>query len=171
MKILVYGFSPYKNYSENITERIIRKIRNRKDLTKIIFPVAFQKHIFLEKIRKNNPGVILGLGQHPRSKKMRIERKAVNLKRENKQEQAKIISKNKPAHLFINVKLKKDNNSWISYDAGKYVCNFSMYVISDFSKNKNIKFAFIHIPKDYSVNKAVKFVESKIDEMIKTPFS
>ena len=169
MKILVYGFKPYKNYKENITEKIIRKIRNRKYLVKIIFPVKFEKHTFLKKIRTINPDIILGLGQHPRSKKIRIERKAINLKRKNKKEKPKIISKNKPFSFFVNVKLKKDRTSWISYDAGKYVCNFSMYVISDFSKNRGIKFAFIHIPKDYNVDKAVKFVESKIDEMIKAP--
>ncbi|RLF33066.1 MAG: hypothetical protein DRN08_05900, partial [Thermoplasmata archaeon] len=128
MKILVYGFKPYKNYKENITEKIIRKIKNRKNLVKIIFPVKFEKRIFLEKIRTIKPNIILGLGQHPRSKKIRIERKAINLKRKNKKEKPEFISKNKPFHLFVNVKLKKDKISWISYDAGKYVCNFSMYV-------------------------------------------
>lgn len=127
-----------------------------------------KKKYFWKKIRKNKLDIILGLGQHQRSKKMRIERKAVNLKRESKKVKAKIISKSKPLHFFVNFKLKKDKTFWISYDAGEYVCNFSMYVISDFLKNKDVKFAFIHIPKDCNINKAVKFVESKIDEMIKT---
>lgn len=171
MKILVYGFRPYGKYKENITEKIIKKIKNRKGLIKVIFPVEFQKQLFLNKISRNKPAIILGLGQHSRGKKMRIERKAVNLKRRNKQQKPKIISENKPPYLFANLKLKKDNASWISYDAGKYVCNFSMYVISDASRNKDIKYAFIHIPKNYNINKAIKFIESKIDEMIKTPLS
>ena len=165
MKILIYGFKPYKNYSENITEKIIQKIKNRKGLTKIIFPVKFQKQIFLDKISGIKPDVILGLGQYPRGKKIRIERKAVNLKRNNKKEETKIISKNNPSQFFINTKLIKNNDSRISYDAGKYVCNFSMYVITASLRNKNVKYAFIHIPKDFHVENAVKFVESKIDEL------
>lgn len=171
MKILVYGFKLYKNYNENITEKIIRKIRDQIGLTKVVFPVKLQKQIFLDKITKNKPDIILGLGQHSRSNKMRMERKAVNLKRKNEQKKSKIISKNKPPHLFVNFKLKKDKASWISYDAGKYVCNFSMYVISDFARNKDIRYAFIHVPKDYNLDKAVKFIESKIDEMVKTSLS
>lgn len=171
MKIFVYGFGQDKNYKKNITEKIVQKVRNQRGLTKVIFPVEFQRQIFLDKIIKNKPDVILGLGQHPRSKKIRIERKAVNLKRKNRKEKSKIISKHKPSHLFVNIKLKNDNASWISYDAGKYVCNFSMYVISDFATKKGIKYAFIHIPKDYNVNKAVKFIESKINEMVKIPLN
>jgi len=159
MKVLLYGFKPYKKWKENITEKIIRKIRNRKNLKKIIFDVEFNKKNFIDEIKKYNPDVIIGLGQHPRSKKIRIERKAVNLKTHNKKEVPKKISKKGPKYLFVNLKLKKDKNSWISYDAGKYVCNYSMYMISDFFKSKNIKFAFIHLPKDIGLDPAVKNIE------------
>ena len=137
MKLLIYGFK-YKSQKENITEEIIRKIRIKKNLVKVIFPVKFEKKIFLEKIKKHKPTIILGLGQHKRSKKIRIERKAINFKRHSKKEEPGVISKNKPKYQFVNLRLKKDKNSWISYNAGKYVCNFSMYILSDFSGNKNI---------------------------------
>ena len=159
MKILLYGFKPYKKWKENISEKIIRKIRNRKNLKKLIFDVEFSKKNFIDEIKKFDPDVIIGLGQHTRSKKIRIERKAVNLKRENKKEVPKKISKKGLKYLFLNLKLKKDKNSWISYDAGKYVCNYSMYVISDFSRIKDIKFAFIHLPKDIGLNPAVKYIK------------
>jgi len=168
MKILVYGFKPYKNYRENITEKIVRKISNRACLKKVIFPVKFKKEYFLEKIKKLKPDVILGLGQHPRGQKIRIERKAANSKKYN-QERPEIIYKGKPKYQFVNLKLKKDKDSWISYDAGKYVCNFSMYVITDFFKNKEIKFAFVHIPKDFNFKRVIRFVENKIDEILKIP--
>ncbi len=171
MKILIYGFKPYKKWKENIAEKIISKVRKRENLEKLIFPVKFKKEIFLEKIKKSKPDIILGLGQAPRSRKIRIEKRAVNLKKYNKKEKPKIIFRNKPKYLFVNLKLKKDNSSRISYDAGKYVCNFSMYVISDYCKNKNIKFTFIHIPKNYNLNKATKFIESKINEVYTTTHS
>nr|MCK4930094.1 hypothetical protein [Nanoarchaeota archaeon] len=162
MKLLIYGFKPYKKWKQNISEKILRKIR-RRGIVKIVFPVSFEKKTFVNRIKKLNPDIILGLGQYPGGKKIRIERKAVNLKRHTKKEKPKISFKNKPEYNFVNLKLKKDKNSWISYNAGEYVCNFSMYVISDCYKKKNIKFAFIHFPYNYNLDKAVKFVENKLD--------
>jgi len=136
MKILVYGFKPYKKYKENITENIIIKIKNRKNLVKEVFTVKFEKNMFLEKI-----------------------------KRQNKKDKPKIIFKDKPKYRFTSLKLTTDENSRISYNAGKYVCNYSMYVILDYCQNKTTEFAFIHVPKGYNLDKAVKFVESKINEL------
>lgn len=167
MKLLLFGFKPYKEYKDNITEKIVRKTSDRKDLIKIIFPAKLEDKIFLEKIKGFKPDVILGLGQHGRSKTIRIERKAKNIKRQGKRGEPSPIYTNKPKYQFLNLRLKKDQNSRTSYDAGDYACNFSMYVISDFVKDKNIKFGFIHIPKNYNLDKAVRFVESKIDEIRK----
>jgi pyrrolidone-carboxylate peptidase len=105
------------------------------------------------------------LGQHPRGNKIRIERKAVNLKKTSRKDKPQIIYKNRPKYQFLNLKLKKDKDSWISYDASTYVCNFSMYLISYYGHKKNIKFAFIHIPYNYKLKKAVKFVNHKINEI------
>ena len=162
MKILLQAFKPYKKYKENISEKIVRRIKNRKNLYKKVFEVKFNRKQFIDQIKKVKPNIIISLGQHPGSKKIRIERRACNLKRNNKEEKLKVILKGKPKYLYTNLKLKKDKNSRISYDAGDYVCNFSMYVILDYIKDKDIKFGFIHIPKDYNLNKAVKFIESKI---------
>lgn len=166
MKVLIYGFKPYRDYKENVTEKIVRKITHRKGLIKTVFPVRFDKNMFLEKIKIVKPNIILGLGQCPRGNKIRIERKAVNLMKEDKKESLEIISRKGAEYVFVTFKLKKDKDSWISYDAGKYVCNFSIYIISNFSRHRNIKFAFLHIPKDYNVDKAVKFVDRKIEEML-----
>ena len=100
------------------------------------------------------------MGQSSKGEKIKIERKAINLRKDNKVNK---ILKNKPRYQFVNLKLQKDRNSWISYNAGRGVCNFSMYVILDFIKNKNIKFAYLHIPKDFNFGKAIKFVNNKIN--------
>ncbi|MBW2999114.1 hypothetical protein KY339_00445 [Candidatus Woesearchaeota archaeon] len=155
MKILVYGFGPYKNYKENISEKVVRKIKPRKNLVKAVFSSKFDRKMFLDKIRKVKPDIVIGLGQHTRGRKIRIERKAVNLKKE------KIISKNKPKQRFLNLKLKKDRNSWLSYNAGKYVCNYSMYLISGL----DVKFGFVHIPKDYGLSRAVRFIDGIIKNL------
>jgi len=74
-KILIYGFKQYKKYKENITEKIVRKIR--RNVVKVVFQVKPSKKMFLNKVRQHKPDIILGLGQHgksPVSTKLRIER-------------------------------------------------------------------------------------------------
>ncbi|MBM3199356.1 hypothetical protein FJZ53_00345 [Candidatus Woesearchaeota archaeon] len=169
MKILVYGFGPYKEWKDNFSTKIVKNIR-RKNLIRIVFPVELKKKVYLDKIKRFRPDIILGIGQDPRpgSNKIRIERRARNAWRYTKKENIKKISKNKPDY-FVNLKLKKSKEAWLCYNASDYACNFSMYAIMEFikTKNKNIKHAFFHIPRDYNLKKAVRFVESKIDESIK----
>ena len=35
----------------------------------------------------------------------------------------------------------------LSYDAGNYVCNFSMFVIAEYCRNRGRRVGFIHLPK------------------------
>ena len=168
MKLLIYGFGPYREHKDNITTHIIEKLKDQHDLTKVILPVEFKKTIFIDEIKRHKPDIILGIGQHPRAKKIRIERKSVNQKRYSKEDEMKQISKYGPEKHLVNLKLKKDDLSRITYNAGDYVCNYSMYIITDFCKVKGLKFAFIHIPKRYDLNKSIKFIETKIDEIAQT---
>lgn len=122
--------------------------------------------MFTDKIKNTSPDLVIGLGQYPRGHKIRIERRALNLWKVRKQDRPQTILKNRPAKLKVNLKLKKDNNSWLSYNGGQYVCNFSMYVILNFLRdNKKTKYGFIHIPKNYDVTKATKFVIKKLKEI------
>jgi pyrrolidone-carboxylate peptidase len=163
MKILIYGFTPYKQHKHNTTEQIIKRIKTQRRLTKIIFPVEFNTNNILSTIKKHNPDAILGLGQHPRARKIRIERKAVNQKADSKKQNPRPVIKNRAKYSFTSAKLKKTANSRISYNAGKYVCNFSMYIISQSFPKK--RFAFIHIPKHHNLDKATRFIESKLKEI------
>lgn len=157
MEVLLYGFKPYKEWKTNISEKIVRKIK-RKNLKKIVFDVKPNKKQFIAAINKAKPDIIIGLAQSPRAKKIKIERKALNAYARTKKQKPRRILKAAKKTLPVNLKIKKDKNSRISYDAGTYVCNYSMYVILKHIKNKNIKFAFFHIPMDYNLNKALKFV-------------
>lgn len=162
MKILIYGFKPWGKFKENITEKILIKIRNRKNIKKIVFNVEFNKNQFISEIIKFNPEIIIGLGQCSQGDKLRIERKAVNLRKNKLKKESKPILKNRLRFLFSTLKIKNDSRLKISYNAGKYVCNYSMYVIADFIKNKSIKSGFIHIPKEYNIKKATKQIEGII---------
>lgn len=77
MKVLIYGFEPYGKFSENISQDIVKKLPN--SFRKCIFPVKFDSQQFLVVLERENPDIIIGLGQHPRARKVRIERVAKNL--------------------------------------------------------------------------------------------
>ncbi len=162
VKILIYGFKPWGKFKENITEKVLVKIRNRKNIKKVVFNVEFNKSQFINEIVKFNPEVIIGLGQCSQGDKLRIERKAINLEKNKLKEDPKPIFKNGLQFLFSTLKIKNDNQLKMSYNAGKYVCNYSMYVIADFIKDRNIKSGFIHVPKEYNVKKATKQIEGII---------
>ncbi|MGM5487398.1 MAG: hypothetical protein ACQESG_00460 [Nanobdellota archaeon] len=151
---LVYGFRPFLHYPENITEGILRRLRG-KDIATVAFDVRFNKRQFIDEVRRVDPEVIVGLGQYPRGKKLRIERKAVNAKRLRKGDEAQPILKGPPAY-FLTWRVQPDGRSWRSYDASDYVCNYFLYIISHYFNNK--KLASIHIPVGYDIGAATRYV-------------
>lgn len=166
MKILISGLKPFLSYKENITEKIANNFKGRKDIKTIVFPVRFDKKIFSSAINAYKTDVVLGLGMCPDGMQIRIERRAKNLKNGRGRELVK-INNNGPQRLLVNLRLKSDKNSKVSYDAGSYVCNYYMYVASEIAEKENIKFAFLHIPEKYDIKKANNFIESKIREINK----
>lgn len=165
MKILLYGFGPYKQFQENISERIVNAVQDQPELVKVIFPVKFKPGIFLRELRKHHPEIILGIGQAPSGgKKMRIEKQANNLMRKDDGFLKKIKPHGSKSY-SVNLHLKETKDTIASDNAGRYVCNFSMYIISDFILDKQIKFAFLHVPRDYNLEKAISYVSLLISQI------
>ncbi len=160
MRLLIYGFGPYKQFRENITEKILRGLPPRKGVKKVIFPVRFQRRQFIEALKKHKPEVILGLGQTSRSRRIKIERRAVNRIRENKGDRARPIRAGGRKWLATSLRLNGGRQARISHDAGDYVCNYSMYVILDYLKRRGLpaRFGFIHIPHDYNLRSGRRYV-------------
>ena len=170
MRLLVYGFGPYKQFKSNITHRIVSKLPRSTDLKKIVFPVRFNKSQFTAAIAKHRPDIILGLGQCGSGKKLRIERRAINFRRKNKEEKGRAIVRGGPKALAPTLQLRKmifDGQANISSNAGDYVCNFSMYIILDYLNRRRSRtlFGFIHIPHDYDRSRARRLVKKIIDRM------
>lgn len=164
MRLLVYGFGPYKQFKDNITSRIVKKLHASRSLKKIVFPVKFDKKQFTGAVKKHRPDVVLGLGQCSKGSRLRIERRAVNRRRNDKKDQARPILNGAPKLLSATLCLDRlgfGKQAKVSYNAGDYVCNFSMYVILDYLRRHSPKacFGFIHIPHDYDPKRAAKFVE------------
>jgi len=167
MRLLVYGFGPYKEFKSNITQAIVRKLPRSANLKKIVFPVRFDKNQFIAAVAKHRPDVILGLGQCGSGKHLRIERRAVNRRRNNKDEKGKAIVTGGPQALTPTLRLRKTlfgRQAKISSNAVDYVCNYSMYVILDHIKRKSSKtrFGFVHIPHDYPFARAFRLIRRAV---------
>lgn len=169
MRVLVYGFGPYKQFEDNVTQRVVKKLPRSANLKKIVFPVRFHKKQFTDTVKKYRPDVVLGLGQCSRGGLLRIERRAVNRRRNEKHERVRSIVRGGQKSFPTTLRLDKSalrKPARISYNAGDYVCNFSMYVILDYlrRRRRDARFGFVHVPHDYNPERAVKFVR----EMLKS---
>jgi pyrrolidone-carboxylate peptidase len=163
MRVLVYGFGPYRRFRDNITAKILESLPNRPGLSTIVFPVRYQRQQFIDAIERVHPDCILGLGQSSR-RRIEIESRAMNWRRNSETAPGRNIFKNKPKYLLTTLELKAASHPAKSANPGDYVCNYSMYVLLDYiaSKKLDIPFAFIHIPHDYDLRRASQFVEKMI---------
>jgi len=150
MRILIYGFKPYGRFKSNISGQIIASLPESDGVYKKIFDVKFDAGMFNETLEKVRPNIILGLGQHPRARKLRIEHKANNLRMSTSGTE-RLISKPGPSARFANLPLPRTDLTTLAYDAGTYVCNFSMYLMGEYSEKSGSSFGFLHVPVDFEV--------------------
>ncbi len=155
--ILLYGFGPYDNHETNISGELVNGMRLPGNVHRKVFDVCFDRTMFIEAIDRHDPEIIIGLGQSARSRKIRIERKAVNLMGE-RGARKRPITGHGPDHLFMSLEIPRDDRSRLSYDAGTYVCNFSMYVMTQHCRDSGKLCGFVHLPKRLSLRQAGTFV-------------
>ncbi len=162
--VLIYGFKPYLRYSVNITESIIGEINSRKIGRGFVFDVEFNRRMFTDALRRHSPRIILGLGQHPRARKIRIERRARNWQEAPDHSGSKIV-KSDPEFQYVSLKLPSNEKTTITYDAGSYVCNFSMYVANEEARKMEAKYAFLHVPRNAKSNEVVSLIGSMLSKL------
>lgn len=163
--ILIYGFKPYLGYSENVTEVIIQEINDRKMGRGTVFDVEFDREMFAKTLRKHHPKMVIGLGQHPRARKIRIERRARNWQKAPERDGSK-IDRAGPEYQYVSLKLPDREQTTITYDAGSYVCNFSMYVMNREAEKLGAKYAFLHVPRYASPQKVVTLINEYINQSL-----
>jgi pyroglutamyl-peptidase len=164
MRILIYGFGPYRQFRNNITEKIVRALPRRSGLKKIVFPVRFHKSQFIEAVKRFSPDIVLGLGQCSRGRILRLETRAANQWRNSKLDKPKPTVPGGPPKLSTNLKLKLARRARVSNDAGDYVCNYSMYVMLDYIKRRRLPvlYGFIHVPRVYDPKIALRVLRQAI---------
>ena len=167
MRLLIYGFGPYRHFQANVTEKIVKRLPRRAGRKKIVFPVKFHEAQFINAIKQHRPDLILGLGQCAHGERLRIEAQAVNRRRNSPDDRARPILAGGSPSLKTNLRLAFGPQGRASNKAGEYVCNYSMYIILDFIKRRRfpIRFGFVHIPHRYDYRKAMRLVEKAIGKI------
>lgn len=156
-KALIYGFGPYEMYKHNITADIIGEVKSAKIAKGIIFDTRFTRSMFEQALQQYKPEVIIGLGQHSSARKIRIERRACNWQSVGPLRGSK-ISPGGPDFRYVNLKVARTDSSTITYEAGTYVCNYSMYLMCEYSERTGARFAFLHVPLEFDAKKAARFI-------------
>lgn len=159
-QILVYGFGPYREFKDNITARIVRRLRPQSGLKKTIFPVRFHRKQFVDSIQRYKPEIIVGLGQSSR-RRIQIETRARNWRRTSGEAAGMKITRTGPTTIKTTLPLKAAGHAGHSANAGDYVCNFSMYVMLEEIRRTapTTRYGFIHIPYDFDEDTAGAWVE------------
>jgi pyrrolidone-carboxylate peptidase len=164
-RILVYGFGPYRTFSDNITARIVARLPRQAGLTKRVFSVGFSRRQFVDALMRSTPEIVLGLGQSSR-RRIEIESRGINHRRADKSAPRKAIFPNESKQLRTTLKIKPGRAARISRNAGDYVCNYSIYILLREIKKRRLdtQFGFIHIPHHYDEAKAFRFVREVLQQ-------
>jgi pyroglutamyl-peptidase len=167
MRLLVYGFGPYRQFKDNVTGRILRQLPRRSGLKKIVFPVRFHRHQFLSAFKAHNPDIVLGLGQCSSGRRLRIESRALNRRRNDSHQKARPIVSGGPRELKTDFRLNLGRRGRPSKSAGDYVCNYSMYLMLEYIKRRGLKvrFGFIHVPYSYDPGIAARLLLKGLDKL------
>ena len=156
---LVYGFGPYEKYNHNVTTDIIREVNRLKLARGIVFDVRFDSNQFIAALERYQPKVIIGIGQHPRARKIRIERRARNW-HESACSTGKPIESCGPEFRYPSLKIPTTEDTTVTYNAGAYVCNYSMYLMCREAERMKAEYAFLHVPIHVDIQRIIELFKT-----------
>lgn len=144
-KVFLYGFGPYQSFRDNVTEKTIRALPRIAGVQRRVFEVKFDRAMFERALARAKPDIVIGLGQHPRARKLRLEQRCHP-------------RGNPRTARFVSLRLPRTADTTVTYDAGDYVCNFSMWVAGGWCRQSGARFAFIHVPRGYAPERLVHYL-------------
>tara|TARA_B100001093_G_scaffold245679_1_gene235214 strand:+ start:1598 stop:2104 length:507 start_codon:yes stop_codon:yes gene_type:complete len=156
---LVYGFGPYEKYNHNVTTDIVREVNRLKLARGIVFDVRFDSNQFIAALERYQPKVIIGIGQHPQARKIRIERRARNW-HESACYTGKPIESCGPEFRYASLKIPTTEETTVTYNAGAYVCNYSMYLMCREAERMKAKYAFLHVPIHVDIQRIIEIFKT-----------
>lgn len=167
MKVLITGFDPFGGEKINPAWEAVKRVSDKiegADIIKLQIPTVFKKSAqkLFENIEKENPDIVICVGQAGGRYEFCVERVAINLDDgripDNEGYQpvdVKVFEdgenayfSNLPIKAMVEEVKKTGIPAAVSNTAGTYVCNHIMYSLLYYiNKNKlNIKGGFIHVP-------------------------
>lgn len=167
MKVLITGFEPFGGEKLNPSFEAVKLLKDNiagAEVVKYSIPVVFGKSVekLDELIKKENPDIVICVGQAGGRFDITVERVAINLDDAriadndgNQPVDEKIFEDGESAYFAtmpikaMVEEMKKGNvPASISNTAGTYVCNHIMYGLLYLASKKypNIKGGFIHVP-------------------------
>ena len=167
MRVLVTGFEPYWDYPENSSWAVAEKVTAcgilGVDIVAEQMPVSFGRvaTTLRKSVEKNNPDIIIMLGQSGGSDRVKLERVALNMMDSKLADNDGIIpneesiNPNTPTALFTNMPIKslraviegQGVAVKISNSCGLYVCNRLYYeALLLCQEQPQIKAIFVHLP-------------------------
>ncbi len=162
--MFVYGFRPFGTYASNLSEQVVSSLSPLRGLGTHIFPVRFDRRMFLDAVEPGQPRFVVGVGQCPRGEHIRLEQRAVNRRRGDGTEEMSITDN---GSAFLSSTLEFSHPLCrVSEDAGTYVCNFSMYVLLQSIGLWGGKFLFLHVPRLFPQKQAVHCLETLVQNCI-----
>ena len=170
MKILVTGFDPFGGEKINPALETIKRLPDTilgAQIIKLEIPTVVGKSLakIAEAVEKENPDVVLSIGQAGGRSEITVERIGINIDdcripdNEGNQPIDEPVVKGGPAAYFVTVPIKaiveniKAHNipASISNTAGTFICNHVCYGVAHLAAartaaGKPMKSGFIHIP-------------------------
>ncbi|MCI8626521.1 MAG: pyroglutamyl-peptidase I [Lachnospiraceae bacterium] len=165
--ILITGFAPFGGETINPAYEAVKALPDTIEgmqIQKEEIPVVFHKSgvVLQELMERYKPAAVLCIGQAGGRAAMTIERVAINLMEasapdnEGNQPQDEAIRQNAPAAYFATIPVKAIAAAMreagvpahLSYTAGTYVCNSTMYELLDLCATQypEVLGGFIHVP-------------------------
>ena len=170
MKILVTGFDPFGGEKINPALETIKRLPDTilgAQIIKLEIPTVVGKSLakIAEAVEKENPDVVLSIGQAGGRSEITVERVGINIDdcripdNEGNQPIDEPVVKGGPAAYFVTIPIKaiveniKAHNipASISNTAGTFICNHVCYGVAHLAAQrtaagKPMKSGFIHIP-------------------------
>ena len=199
MKVLLTGFEPFGGESLNPAQEAVRMVKENikgADVVKCYVPVVFGKAIetVYQAMKKENPDVVLLIGQAGGRYEITPERVAINCDdgripdNEGNQPVDQPVFADGPAAYFSTLPIKKmveymkkaNVPAAVSNTAGTYVCNHLMYgTLYHIAKEfPNTIGGFMHVPflheqvmnkketPSLSIDDVVKGIEASIEAIV-----
>jgi pyroglutamyl-peptidase len=161
MRILLTGFEPFGNATNNPSAEIVKQISMENVFTAIL-PVAYTKSAehLLALIAEHNPDVVICLGQAEGRTQITPEKVAINLDDARLADNEGVlrsdvkILEGGPDAYFSTLPVKdiveaikaKGVPAAVSLSAGAFLCNHVFYVAQNKFAGTHVRSGFVHVP-------------------------